>query len=88
LLAVIHQLLGLRVGGLWAYARFALGPLTTTLVERRRDPGLLNMPFATQLRCHLERLGLTGIKRDQLLEVCEVMLPHTIADELKNLFNK
>ncbi len=62
----------------WVAARLA----------RRLDPTLADLPFAAQLRHRLERLGPTYIKLGQIMAVREDMLPRTVTDELKSLFDQ
>lgn len=57
-------------------------------VARWLDPALVDLPFAAQLRRRLERLGPTYIKLGQIMAVREDMLPRSITDELKNLFDQ
>lgn len=71
-----------RSGWLWLAQQIAV------LAMRRLDPALVALPFATQLRYRLERLGPTYIKLGQIMAVREDMLPHAVTDELKNLFDQ
>ena len=56
--------------------------------RRRLDPALVDLPFAAQLRRRLERLGPTYIKLGQIMAVREDLLPRSVTDELKNLFDQ
>ncbi len=99
LATVAGQLIGLLAGGLVAYVR-ALPPdrqrghrprptrWIAALAAGRLDPALVDLPFAAQLRRRLERLGPTYIKLGQIMAVREDMLPQTVTDELKNLFDQ
>ncbi len=97
LLTVVCQLSGLLAGGIVAYVhdlpmeqrrRRRLLSRVATLVEPRLDPALVHQTFAVQLRQRLERLGPTYIKLGQIMAVREDMLPRTLTDELKNLFDQ
>ena len=99
MLTVNSQWFGLLAGSLVVYVR-SLPPeaqhgsrlwLTrriAALAARRLDPELVNLPFAAQLRYRLERLGPTYIKLGQIMAVREDMLPRSVTDELKNLFDQ
>ena len=97
LLIVNGQLSGLLAGGLIAYLH-SLPPeqqrqhwllnAVAAAARRRLDPALANLPFAAQLRRRLERLGPTYIKLGQIMAVREDLLPRSVTDELKNLFDQ
>ncbi len=97
LLIVNGQLSGLLAGGVIAYLRSLpleqqrrhwLLNIVARAAQRRLDPTLVHLPFATQLRRRLERLGPTYIKLGQIMAVREDLLPHAVTDELKNLFDQ
>ena len=86
-------------GGLVAYVRGPFPPgrqgrpirvarWLAALAARRLDRALVDRPFAAQLRCRLEQLGPTYIKLGQIMAVREDMLPRSVTDELKNLFDR
>jgi len=52
------------------------------------DKSIVKLPFSTQFRLRLQRLGPTYIKLGQILSLREDILPKTITDELKNLLDK
>ena len=98
-LRVNGQWCGLLAGGLVAHARAFppdvrrggwrwLARRVAALAARGLDPALADLPFATQLRLRLERLGPTYIKLGQIMAVREDMLPRAVTDELKNLFDQ
>jgi len=97
LLIVSRQLSGLLAGGLIAYLhhlppeqqrRHWLLNTLAGMAQRRLDPALVDLPFAAQLRRRLERLGPTYIKLGQIMAVREDLLPRSVTDELKNLFDQ
>ena len=52
------------------------------------DKSIVNLPFSTQFRLRLQKLGPTYIKLGQILSLREDLLPKVITDELKNLLDK
>jgi len=94
------QLLGLALGGgmdfvrqkkqlgehrtLWMLLlRFFLA-LTWPFLDKR----IIKLPFSTQFRLRLQKLGPTYIKLGQILSLREDLLPKAITDELKNLLDR
>ena len=94
-----RHVVGLLMGGAVAYAR-ALPPerhrrlrspgtrLTALVLKPFVKRSLVNLPFPTQLRRRLEMLGPTFIKLGQVMAIREDLLPPSVTDELKNLFNR
>lgn len=52
------------------------------------DKNIIKLPFSTQFRLRLQKLGPTYIKLGQILSLREDLLPKAITDELKNLLDK
>jgi ubiquinone biosynthesis protein len=52
------------------------------------DKSIIKLPFSTQFRLRLQKLGPTYIKLGQILSLREDLLPKAITDELKNLLDK
>ncbi len=52
------------------------------------DKSIVRLPFSTQFRLRLEKLGPTYIKLGQILSLREDLLPKAITDELKKLLDK
>ncbi len=94
-----RHVVGLLMGGAVAYAR-ALPPekrrwlrspgprLTAFFLKPFVKRSLVNEPFAVQLRRRLEMLGPTFIKLGQIMAIREDLLPTSVTDELKNLFDR
>lgn len=94
------QLLGLALGGGWDFVRQkkelgqhrTLGMLFLrfflALTWPFLDKSIVRLPFSTQFRLRLQKLGPTNIKLGQILSLCEDLLPKAITDELKNLLDK
>jgi len=74
-----EQRRGLRHAGL----RLAAG-----VCRRCLNPDIARLSFPEQLRRRLELAGPTYVKFGQIMAVREDMLPKTITDELKNLFER
>jgi ubiquinone biosynthesis protein len=51
------------------------------------DKSIVRLPFSTQFRLRLEKLGPTYIKLGQILSLREDILPKSITDELKRLLD-
>ena len=94
------QLLGLALGGGMDFVRQkkelgehrTLGMLLLrfflALTWPFLDKSIIKLPFSTQFRLRLQRLGPTYIKLGQILSLREDILPKTITDELKKLLDK
>ncbi len=52
------------------------------------DKSIIKLPFSTQFRLRLQKLGPTYIKLGQILSLREDLLPKAITDELKNLLDR
>jgi len=93
------QLLGLTLGGGLDFVRQKkeLGEHRTFGILLLRfflaltwpflDKSIVKLPFSTQFRLRLEKLGPTYIKLGQILSLREDLLPKTITDELKKLLD-
>ena len=94
------QLLGLTLGGGLDYVRQkkvqgehrSIGILILrfflALTWPFLDKKIINLPFSTQFRLRMEKLGPTYIKLGQILSLREDLLPKVITDELKTLLDK
>ena len=94
------QLLGLTLGGGMDFVRQKkeLGEHRTLGVLLLRfflaltwpflDKSIVKLPFSTQFRLRLQKLGPTYIKLGQILSLREDLLPKVITDELKNLLDR
>lgn len=97
---ISSQLLGLALGGGLDFVRQKkeLGEHRTLGLLLLRfflaltwpflDKSIVNLPFSTQFRLRLQKLGPTYIKLGQILSLREDLLPKVITDELKNLLDK
>lgn len=62
--------------------------LAAILLKPFLDRRLAGLPFAAQFRHRLEMAGPTYVKFGQIMAVREDMLPKSVTDELKNLFER
>jgi ubiquinone biosynthesis protein len=90
---------GLLAGSLVAYVRILPAErkhglqyrgvrLLAMLVKPFLNPEIASLPFPSQLRRRLEIAGPTYVKFGQIMAVREDMLPSSITNELKNLFER
>jgi ubiquinone biosynthesis protein len=94
------QFLGLALGGGLDFVRqkkevgehLSLGILILRLFLALSwpflDKKIVKLPFSTQFRLRLEKLGPTYIKLGQILSLREDLLPKVITDELKKLLDR
>jgi ubiquinone biosynthesis protein len=94
------QLLGLALGGSLDFVRqrkelgehrtlgILLLRLLLALTWAFLDKSIVTLPFSTQFRLRMEKLGPTYIKLGQILSLREDLLPKAITDELKRLLDK